>query len=213
MKKLLFLCAICCAVLGNAQAQKFDFGIKGGVSTGDISADGSTIKFKSFADSLSLRVSEASLGVHFGVFARMTIGKFFIQPEILFNSASTKYAINKFKINTLDSIRSETYRDIDIPVMLGFKFSALRLSAGPVGHYHIGKASELLDIAGYEQKFSNFTFGYQLGLGFDLGALTFDLRYENNFADYGSDRLSFAGKDYKLGKTPARTIASLGYKF
>ena len=116
------------------QAQTFKFGIKGGISTPDVNPnDINPLKITNIRDSLSLKLTDANYGWHLGAFARVGLGNFFIQPEVLFNSSSANYNVKSLRLGLIiDSLRSESYRNIDVPLMVGFKFGTLRLNAGPV---------------------------------------------------------------------------------
>ncbi len=190
------------------------FGIKGGVSAIDIEPSQLAITNTDALNEFGLSIAEADLGVHFGIFTQFRMGKFFIQPEVLFNSNKVNYQIEDISNNNIATeLFSESYQYLDIPVMLGFKFGPLRLNGGPVGHVFINSSSELLDVEGYEQKFNDLTLGYQAGLGLDIGKrLMLDFRYEGNFNNFG-DHITFFGQDFQFDDTPGRLIGSIGFKF
>jgi len=115
-------------------------------------------------------------GFDLGLFAR--IGRqFYVQPEVTYS----------FKNNRLRDLPDTDFgsmrvSSIDIPVLLGYQFGGnlanLRAFAGPkfsfITNNNFSKAHEDL---------SNFNFGGQLGLGFDLLVFTVDFRYERTFSN------------------------------
>ena len=138
-----------------------------------------------------------------------------IKPsEVVFNSNRTTFKYKKFKsAQFYDTLfLKERYQNLDIPLMLGLKLGILRFNAGPVAHIFINNKSELTDLNGYESKFQTATFGYQMGIGFDLSKIMFDLRYEGNFTNFG-EHINFNGTKYAFDKGPTRLIATLGIKF
>ena len=196
------------------QAQTFKFGIKGGISTPDVNPnDINPLKITNIRDSLSLKLTDANYGWHLGAFARVGLGNFFIQPEVLFNSSGANYNVKSLRLGLIiDSLRSESYRNIDVPLMVGFKFGTLRLNAGPVGHVFLSSTSDLTNIAGLTTTYNKLEWGYQAGLGLDFGGLGLDLRYEGNFSDY-ADHITVGNQTFAFDKKPTRLILSLAIAF
>ncbi len=206
------LLLICTLSFQMANAQ-FKFGVRGGLSTMDISTKELIIKNKNDINQLGISINDANYGVHLGFFAQAKLGKFFIQPEVLFNSNSVEYKLNDFtEAAGFSTLKKESFQNLDLPIMIGAKFGPLRLQGGPVGHVFINSKSELFDIDGYSQKFDNMTWGYQAGIGLDLWKFIIDLKYEGSFSDFG-DHMVFDGKGYSFDDTPGRFIASLGIAF
>ena len=211
MKNLmLFVFTVLSLQMANAQ---FKIGVRGGLSTMDISANELIIKNKNDIKQLGIAVTDAGYGVHIGMFMQAQMGKFFIQPEVLFNSNSVEYALNDFTdANVFSTLKKESFQNLDLPIMVGAKFGPLRLQGGPVGHVHINSKSDLFDIEGYSQNFKNMTWGYQAGIGLDLWKFIIDLKYEGSFKKYG-DHMVFDGKAYSFDDNPGRFVASLGIAF
>lgn len=211
MKKLLFIAMTFCFVL-TTQAQ-VKFGIRGGIATAQIEPNDLLILGANDAEELKLAVNNSDYGTHFGFFTQIKIKKFFIQPEVLFNSNSVNYTVTDFRDpNVIDLVKNEKYQNLDIPLMMGFKFGPLRLQGGPVGHVFLNSTSELFDVQGYDQKFDEMTFGYQAGIGLDIWKLVLDVKYEGNFNKQG-DHIVFGGQQYNFDQTPARLLVSVGFAF
>ncbi len=211
MKNLLIV-LISLLFLGSTSAQ-VKFGVRGGLSSTDLKPGSFLITNQATAEAFTLSTREADYGYHLGVFLQAGGKKFFIQPEILFNSSSVSYNLESGGAGDLVSnVFNETYHNIDIPFMLGFKMGPLRLQGGPVGHVHINSSSELTDFQGYEEKFETFTYGYQAGLGLDFWKFVLDLKYEGNFSNFG-DHFNFFGTQYNFDNRPGRIVASVGIAF
>jgi Outer membrane protein beta-barrel domain len=211
MKKLMLL-AFCILSLQLANAQ-FKIGVRGGLSTMDISANELIVTNKDDIQQLKIAVADANYGVHFGFFIQAQMGKFFIQPEVLFNSSSVEYRLDDFTdVQVFSTLKKETFQNLDLPIMVGAKFGPLRLQGGPVGHVFINSTSELFDIDGYSQKFETMTWGYQAGIGLDIWKFLFDIKYEGNFKKFG-DHMVFSDKAYSFDDSPGRFIASVGFAF
>ncbi len=196
----------------SSQAQ-VKFGLKAGMSTIDIEPNQINIFNSSTNQNLGLSLSEAKYGFHFGMFTTIKMGGFFIQPEVLLNSSRVEYRVDDLSFGEVTSgFFNESYTTLDIPVMVGFKLGPLRLNGGPVGHVHLNSTSDLLDLDGYSQKFDGTTYGWQAGMGLDIGKIRIDARYEGNFNKYG-DHISFAGNDFSFDDRPGRFLASIGFVF
>jgi len=211
MKNYLLLLGILLFTI-TAHAQ-LTLGVKGGINTTSISPEELEILNLDDAQKFGISVKDADYGMHFGLFVQGQMGKFIFRPEFIFNSNKINYNVKEFGISTIaETVKSETYQYLDIPVMMGAKLGALRLMAGPVGHIFIHSKSELKDLSGYSQKFNDMTYGYQLGLGLDAGRLSIDGRYEGNF-NKASDHFTFFNHNYHFSTSPSRFIVSLGFRF
>lgn len=198
------------SLTANAQGVGFKFGAKVGFSQTDygikelIINDGGTIK---------MNIEDSKVGYHGGITLQLRVNKLIIQPEFLLNTTKVNYRLTRDISPTLDTLLvSETFRNLDIPLMIGFKSGALRLNAGPVGHLHLSSSSELTDVAGYEENFKKLQWGWQAGIGFDFWILTIDIRYEGNFSKFGN-HIQFGNKSYSFSDNPQRLIGSIGVAF
>ena len=96
MKKVIFLLAFLAAANVAVKAQ-FTFGLKLGLSTPDVKpADfPNPLKLKTTGDSLLVKLTDANYGFHGGIWVRARMGRFFIQPEVVFNTSTVEYNFKK----------------------------------------------------------------------------------------------------------------------
>lgn len=187
-------------------------GVKFGLSAPYISPEDIAVNYDG-VNYYDIKVDRAAYGVHAGLFLEATMGHFFIQPELLFNSSTVNYLVDTLYTFSEASARvTETYRQLDMPLMMGFKAGVLRIGVGPVGHLHVSSESDFDGYEGYQPDFEKFTYGWQAGIGFDFWKLHFDVRYESNQAQFG-DHLTFFGKDYDFATDNSRFIGSVGLSF
>lgn len=165
MKKLtiIFVLAVF-ALAGNAQGF-LDAGLKAGINASKISAN---------IDDYNAQTINKYL---FGAFARINIGRFYIQPEAYYNSKGGEY-IDEVNASTINSFDLKT---IDVPALIGIKLIDqkalnLRIMAGPVFSFVTDKSvkGQLTESAMKD----NF-FGWQYGAGVDFLFLTLDARMES----------------------------------
>ena len=188
------------------------FGIKAGINTVDREAI--NISDSEGRDELILAIEDANYGINIGMFLLAKSKRFFIMPELIYNSNSTDYKLDTLDGlgEYLDGVFQEKYQNLDIPIMMGLRFDFLRIGAGPVGHVFLNSTSDLLDFEGYEQDFKSLTMGYQIGLGIDLWSINVDFRYEGNFTNYG-DHFRFFGNEIPFSQKPERFIGTIGISF
>jgi len=192
---------------------QINFGLKAGVST--TSLDMPTIKtITSGTTSFSVNgISTAKYGFHGGLFMRVTLFGFYVQPELLFSTRTDSYTVTNLQTTT-GIIATQNFNKLDIPVMLGFKLGPLRLNAGPTGSLLLNSPKNLISNPDFKNNYSRMTFGYQAGLGFDLlNFLTFDLRYEGSLLKYQNQIQNLVGTKYNLDDRPNAFLFSVGIMF
>jgi hypothetical protein len=201
MKNLFFVVALLLSTV-SAEAQSFTFGFRGGVHTQvDRPKDILILADTAF----NFGVENFKFGTQFGMFVRFG-DKWSIQPELVFNSNRTDY--RSTDQNLVQTVRTEKYQNLDIPLMFGIKLGPVRANAGPVAHYFLNSNSELFDFEGYDEKFDQLTWGYQAGFNIALGRFSADIRYEGNFHKAG-DQITFFGQEYNFSNNPTRLIIAL----
>ena len=152
---------------------------------------------------------EASWGFHGGAFVRLSMLGFLVQPELLFSTAENNISV--VDVAGLETIQSQKFNKIDIPLMLGIKLGPARLMAGPAASVMISSASDLVNAT--EDLYKQATFGYQAGIGIDiLGKLTLDARYEGGLNNFG-DEIVVDGQTFQLDGRSSAFLFSLGIMF
>ena len=191
MKKLTFL-VILAVITGVAHAQDFlDAGLKAGLNTSKISSQ--------ISDYTPQTVNNYS----FGAFARINLGRIYIQPEAYYNSKGGEY-IDKVNLSTVNSF---DLKAIDVPALVGIKLINqkafnLRILAGPVFSFVTDKSvkGQVFTESGLKDNF----FGWQYGAGVDILFVTLDARMQS----YSSDLYSSPDFSSKNGTF----VISLGVK-
>lgn len=185
---LVFSAAMAQAQFGRLQKKLIYVGIRGGANFSQLRTDDLQISRPgtSVKDFFNNNAS-ARTGYVAGVYAR--IGrKFFIQPEVLFSTKGGK--IDILKAGSTSPVNVDvSFTQIDIPVLLGFKLGPLRLNAGPMASLNIAQGSALGDALkvytsqDLNKTIEQATFGYQAGVGLDIGSFNFDVRYESGLSN------------------------------
>jgi hypothetical protein len=188
---------------------QLEFGVKGGIHTYDLDKL-TNLNLSSNDSEFTLTPREARYGYHLGIYTRLKVLGFFIEPSAIFNSTRFDYDVTSE--NYPFSVLSEDFLELDIPVLIGFRFlKVLRIQGGPVAHISLNSASGIFDINGEEYQYENMKYGFQAGAGIDLWRLRIDAMYESNFS-YFANHISVDGTEYSFDNKAPRFIFTIGYR-
>jgi len=212
MKKLI-LTILLVASISVANAQVFNFGIKGGInynSNGDLRGSG----FSEIVDNVKIS-SDEETGFHVGILTEMKLPLWlYLRPELYYEHTESSYKgeHDKTKLK-LDKINA--------PILIGMRFLGIgRIFLGPSFHYTI--STGLKDSPSFDniKKVSSddFSVGGQIGVGLNLGKFGADIRWETGFTDteaiFVGDVLdNIGGESIRIDTSPQQFILSFYYKF
>lgn len=175
MKKVIALLALIIGLQQIAFAESpFNLGLKIGAANSRISTNFNEVT------SLSYHTNQAE-SYFAGAFARVHLGRVYIQPEVLFNSKDAQISTDP---NMIEVINHFDMKTVDVPVLIGFKlvdnkYFNLRFNGGPVFGFVSDSNFDLPEFT--ELKASDFVnnyIGWQVGMGMDLWFATLDARVE-----------------------------------
>ena len=156
---------------------------------------------------------------HIGVFARISLLGFYIQPELLVSSSKSEVGFN---IPTddfnLESVMGEVkLNKLDIPVLIGKRFlKVLRVNAGPVFtlplNEDISFKNLTTNIEDVKTNYKSATIGAQIGAGLDLTFLTVDVRYELALQSL-SEGISIGNSEFAADQRINQFLIAIGVKF
>lgn len=160
MKKaslLVFLLFSCVAL----QAQ-LEVGVKGFFMQSDIS----------LSDLESVNVSAVTIknkpGYRVGFTSRITILKFYIQPEFIFTQFNAE-----IKATNTDGLESNSYyllHRFDVPILVGIKLKDFRVFAGPVATFNLNSAAPMFD-----DTWEKGSWNLMAGVGYSVKKLEFSI--------------------------------------
>ncbi|MFK7949302.1 MAG: porin family protein [Saprospiraceae bacterium] len=212
MKKI-FLLAMMVFALNSVDAQLLKYGLR--VGGGTTSIDATPQDIFSPSDSLLMTLGSSHFGFHVGGFARVTVKNLFFQPEVLFNTRGHDYTVYDTDGN-IQEVLEDRFSTLDIPLIIGYKFSSLRFQAGPVGSMTLTNANDLVDYFQEQEDLvstlQGFNWGWQVGLGLDISKFMIDIKYEGNFQPVGNG-ITIDGNTYDFDGRANRFIVTFGYSF
>jgi hypothetical protein len=191
MKNLLFAGFLLISLISFSQSGGSGFGLKAGLnfsSTGDLKVN-----------DLANISADTELGYHFGVWGRFG-GRAYVRPELVFTQVNSDYAGESFKMQKLD-----------LPVLFGHRFLKLFHGyIGPAFQYVLKTDLQDVDLGDVENE---FTVGFQIGGGVNLGKIGIDLRYERGLSPNYVDLIGGEIEGLRLDTRPTQLILGLSYKF
>lgn len=182
MKKISsILCLLCLSFTAFSQ---FEVGPRVGLGTVFTDVENTSENIES---------GDANFGLSLGVFTRINFDIIAIMPEVLYSTQTT--SINFQDDNGAQQVAESELNKIDVPVNLVINpGKLLNVQAGLIGSYtvesedgFVNKTEEAI------RNYKEFTFGYQAGLGLELGNFLIDLRYEGNLSDVSEARENSLG--------------------
>jgi hypothetical protein len=211
MKNQIVFIFLFVSVLTFQGSGQIEFGMKAGISSFQLGQ-------KSIVDwtqqnKFLTQLTEAEYGHHFGLYTRVLLTNFYIEPAVMFQSSTFTYMLEEYsEAGVVQLVKNDRYNQIQVPLMLGIKTGFFRVQAGPVANVLISKTSDLWDFDGYKDKLKTFQYGIQAGAGVDVWRFRFDVLYENNLG-FAGENIQIGGRDFILNPNPSRLLFTLGYKF
>ena len=226
MKKLLLVLAVVFfANVARAEGFGFCIGPKVGYQSTKLSLEKAEIK-KGFSDHFTI-----------GVFGRITINNFIIQPELLWFKSGKVFNFDidpSLNVNNginvdLNPSLTLTQQNLAFPIFLGYQIDGgllkLRANVGPVMYFLLNQ-KQTVDSDGNTQSvdFDNLdakgmTWGAALNIGLDVWMFTIDVNYSFGLSKFfKSDDVNWSVGEYSgsihLDKTKQNVFTiTLGLKF
>jgi hypothetical protein len=203
MKKLLLLMLLAAATVPT-QAQFFQLGMRGGVSSYNV-------RYQDFTNSNNVSIESSSdLGMHLGFYSRIQVLGFYVQPELLYTRTGSQITTTTGNNSNTADLR---FQRIDVPVLVGKKFfGVFRGNAGPVFSSLIrADLTESNIKANITDAYRNNTVGFQVGVGLDIWKLVLDLKYEGSLGKFG-EAITTGGQSFATDARPSQWLLSVGYR-
>ena len=218
MKKVLLLfVALFVATAVNAQISPITFGPKVGYQTTKLSTDRNVIK------------SDFKGNMAFGVFARLTIKDFILQPELLYYKSGKMFQVSVFdnfgiQNPNLNPTFTINQSNLALPVLLGYQFVdipilKMRANVGPVFYFAIGQTEYSMNGENVpyvdDDVTEDMTVGAALNLGIDIWKLTLDVNYSLGLTETFDDEIEVPGVgEFEVGDNTKQNIftVTLGFK-
>ncbi len=209
-----FILLLTCSV-SFGQSRNFKFGVKGGANLSNLRGDDVVA-----TNDPTIRIGNADArltGFVGGVFVRFG-SSIFIQPELLLSQKGGAFNVFRSGVGNQMNTVNVRFTNLDVPVLLGIRIGdVLRINAGPIASLRLsenGGLRDALDRVGatsVEDNFKQAALGYQAGVGFDIGNLSLDLRYEGNVTNIVDVTTNNANFNSQLRRKGGLYQATIGF--
>lgn len=201
MKKIAVLVFFLCS--GISLKAQLEVGLKGFFMQSDIG----------LSDLESVNVSAVEMknkpGFRAGLTSRVTILKFYIQPEFVFTQFNAE-----IKATNSEGLKANSYyllHRFDVPILVGAKLSDFRFFAGPVASFNLNSAAPMLD-----ETWEKGSWNLMAGLGYAFKKFEFAVYYEWATEQYAERAIITIGDeiyDVPLTVKNSNFGFSIGYFF
>lgn len=148
-----------------------------------------------------------------GFFVKKVMGWTYFQMDAMYSSYGLDYQLSQFGNRAINNkIVTEKFKNIDLVINAGITSDNLRLGFGPVFHIVADHDSAFDEIPNYNERLGSVTYGFSGAVGYDLGNLSFDVRYENALTTIG-DHIYFGEARSKFSTGANQITLSIGYGF
>lgn len=216
MNRKLFLLAgfLVCTLQGYSQ---LSYGLK--VAASPAVRPGTDYLFVNREDPLNeslFNAERVSYGLQFGLMGRYELQKFWFMSELMYGQATTEYSIEYTRRVSEGGASGPIFLDekrsfIELPVSAGISLGMFEIFSGFSAAHDFNIRSELDQIVGYSADLPVLRFGWHTGAGVNLGRVLLDVRYLQEFRNYGQDRY-IDGQELLLKNAPARVVLSAGFR-
>lgn len=218
MRKIVLTAAAALLMSTATLAQKkqfFSLGLKAGTNLSQLRGNDLALNSGTafqFSDN-----SNRSWGFVGGLFMRF--GRtFYFQPEFLVSQKRGEFNLYEDGVTNEEGKVDVRFSNLDVPLLFGFKIgNTLRINAGPLVTFRLGEEGRLTNAGGQTPTTDpvllsdNAVFGYQMGLGLDLGRLNLDVRYEGNLTEAFRIETGTAAKQAQFDRKTNLWQATLGF--
>lgn len=209
------LAILLCTSISYGQNRNFKFGVKGGANLSNLRG-GDVIA----TNDPTIRIGNADArltGFVGGVFLRLG-SSLFVQPELLLSQKGGAFNVFRSGVSNQNNTVNVRFTNLDVPVLFGIRFGdVLRINAGPVASLRLSENGGLrqalneVGATGVKDNFNQAALGYQAGVGFDIGNLSLDLRYEGNVTNIMNVSTNNSNFNSQLKRKGSLYQATIGF--
>ncbi len=201
------------AIFSTIQATDAQVRFGATVGTGIITARTESVYVGNVSDYATHEVTFTGASPIFnaGLTYQNKIGWMFMQPSIQYSQYSVDYTVEAFPQSYRGITEvNEKYKSIDLHAIAGIHSHNMRLGFGPIFHFLVGFESGLDNVPTYKENQSTLSTGFAGAVGYDLKAISIDLKYEGSFKTFG-DHIFFNEAKSRLKGGPDQLSLAITY--
>ncbi len=121
-----------------------------------------------------------------GFFARKQFGFLFAQSDVSVSSFKSNFEVQSYIDDDIpNTTATETHTNLDLSIIGGINIKNWIIGVGPVFHKTLDFDSDLYNYEFYSASKRNLNAGFQAMIGYAIGPVTIDVRYEDMFSNVG----------------------------
>ncbi len=200
-------------LIGMTSYAQSSFGVK--TSIGIIPVRPESVYAGNESDYVTHEISllKASPVTSAGFFAKKVMGWSYVQMDAMYSCYSLDYDLKSFGGKEIvPETVTEKFKTLDLIINAGITSNNLRLGFGPIFHIMADHNSAFNSIPTYNERLAASTVGFSGSVGYDIGNLSIDVRYENALGTMG-DHIYFGAARSKFKQGANQITLSVGYGF
>ncbi len=214
MKKILFNLVAWCCFLPLAQTQ-VSFGLRIGASPSvNPSAPPLFTNREDPANESLFDVQQVDYSNQFGILVRSEYHRFWFMGEALYGQSTSQYSF-RYTYRSREENKTDLYKlkksYLQMPVTAGVKLGLFEVFSGFFVSRDLEVENEMTQMNKYSINASSWQLGWHSGVGLNLGMVLLDVRYQQEFNNYGSGQY-LNSQELVLKNVPAHLTATLGLR-
>jgi hypothetical protein len=161
-----------------------------------------------------VNISDVNYSEQFGLMGRYDMERFWFMTELLYGQTKTQLSmvgIPEALEGQAPALYTEKNSYLELPVTAGVKLGFVEIFSGFTAARDLSVRGETLAIDGYTKDVPALRFAWHSGVGVNFGHVLVDMRYQQQFGNYGKNRF-LNGEELLLHNAPGRLVFSLGYR-
>ena len=159
-------------------------------------------------------VNQVKYSPQIGVSVRRDLNQFWFKTELKYGQNTTRYSLMSTRQYT-ESLPTPSYYEVrkgvvELPLTAGVKLGMFQVFSGFFMDANIQLKNDLSQVEGYTSKAPVLQPGWLSGVGINLGNVQFDVRYQQEFNNYGKGTY-LNGEELLMHNAPGHMVMTLGY--
>lgn len=148
-----------------------------------------------------------------GFWAQKRFGWLYAECNALYTHYGMRYNVTTYTDEGQPvKYLTERFGYLDLQCMGGIISNGFRLSVGPVMHILVNQGSELKTLENYNQKLRRVSYGFSGAIGYDIGNVSLDLKFDKAFRTIG-DHIYYSYRKSQFLETPDGLTFAIAYSF
>ena len=159
-------------------------------------------------------IRQVDFSEQIGLMARLDLRRFWLMSELMYGRSNAHYSMiyTRDQVNGMTPTMMDEKRSyLELPLSLGVSLGMVEIFSGFNASYDLSRQNELENMEGFSSTIPAMHFGWHSGLGLNLGHVLLDVRYQQEFGNYGQGRY-INGQELLLKNAPGRFIVTAGYR-